>query len=521
VGVGASSPAFSSAAPARLRVENPATGALVAEIASASAADLDQAMSRARLAQPAWAALSFRQRGQVLRRLSGLLVRDEGLMRTLMAENGKPRYEAEAIELFYTAELTRFLTGRTGRRALADQVRRPFIFAYKRARVVHHPHGVVGVIGPWNWPLLNNYADCVAPLAAGNAVILKPSPLTPLTSLRVAALWGGLSRELGLPEGIFQVLAGGAELGQALVDLADMIFFTGSQHVGRQVASRCGQRLIPVVVELGGKSPFIVLADADLAAAARAAVWGAFANSGQVCIRPERFLVEAPVAAAFAERCKLELARLRQGPDNDADGLASQRADVDVGAMTVQAQVDTVEQQIAAAVAAGAQVVAGGKRRPDLGGRFFQPTILTGVTAAMAVAREETFGPILPIIEVRDAEEAVTIANQLGMGLSGSVFSGSARRGAALARRLETGSVCVNDALVNYFCVEAPLGGVKGSGLGVRHGPEALRQFARLETIVEDDPVLGGVGRWVGDQLRFPYQTRVLRLIRRVMRWLY
>lgn len=515
MGVGASS--LSSTAPARLRVENPATGALVAEIPAATASDLAQAMSLARQAQPAWAALPFKQRARALRSLAARLVRDEELMRTLMAENGKPRYEAEAIELFYTAELTRFLTGRRGRRALADDVRRPFIFMYKRARLVRHPHGVVGVIGPWNWPLLNNYADCVAPLAAGNAVILKPSPLTPLTSLRVAALW----KEAGLPEGVFQVLPGGAELGQALVETADMIFFTGSQSAGRQVASRCGARLIPAVVELGGKSPFIVLADADVPAAARAAVWGAFANSGQVCIRPERFLVEAPVAAAFAEHCRAELARLRQGPDRDPQGQASRDADVDVGAMTLAAQVTTVERQLADAVAAGARVIAGGHRRSDLGGRFFEPTILTGVTPTMAVAREETFGPLMPIIEVSDAEAAVAIVNQLGLGLSGSVYSGDPARAAALARRLEVGSACVNDVLVNYFLVEAPLGGVKGSGLGIRHGEEALQQFCRIETIVEDSMLLGGVGRWIGAQLRFPYQTRVLRLLRRVMRWLY
>jgi acyl-CoA reductase-like NAD-dependent aldehyde dehydrogenase len=495
-----------------LRVENPATGALVAEIPAAAPADVPAALARARQAQKAWAALPVATRARALRDVAGRILRDPQVADTIIAENGKPRYEVEAIEVFYTCELTRFLTGRKGRRALADEIRRPFIFAHKRARVVQHPHGVVGVIGPWNWPLLNNYADCVAPLLAGNAVILKPSQITPLTSLRVAALW----REAGLPEDVFQVLAGGADVGEALVEAADMIFFTGSQASGRKVARRCGERLIPCVLELGGKSPFIVLRDADLAGAARALIWGAFANSGQVCIRPERVLVEEPVAEAFTELCRKEVEKLRQTAELTADG-----AGVDVGAMTLSAQVDRIQDQMKGALAAGARVVAGGHRRSDLPGRFFEPTLLADVTPEMAVAREETFGPVLPIVRVPDAETAVGLVNQVGLGLSGSVWSADKGRARALARRLGTGSVCINDVLVNYFCVEAPLGGVKGSGLGYRHGIEGLRQFCWMETIVEDAPGLGPLSRWIQRQLAFPYKASVLRVLRWAMRRLY
>jgi acyl-CoA reductase-like NAD-dependent aldehyde dehydrogenase len=501
------------AAAASLRVTNPATGELVAEIPAATPAEVNAALTRARRAQPAWAALKVRARAAMLRRLSARMLRDEQMLTTLIAENGKPRYEAEAIELFYTCELTRFLTGRTGRRALADESRRPFVFANKRCRIVQHPHGVVGVIGPWNWPLLNNYADCVAPLMAGNAVVLKPSHVTPLTSLRVAALW----REVGGPADVFQVLAGGAEAGEALVEGADMIFFTGSQGVGRKVARRCGERLIPCVLELGGKSPFIVLHDADLAAAARAAVFGSFANSGQVCIRPERVLIEASAADTFLSHCRTEMARLRQGSDRVGDDQAA----IDVGAMTTLAQMEHVERLIQAAVGQGAKLLSGGKRRLDIPGRFFEPTLLAEVTPDMAVAREECFGPVLAVMRVRDADEAVKLTNQTGLGLSGSVWSGDAGRASALARRLELGSVCVNDVLMNYFCVEAPLGGVKGSGLGVRHGVEGLRQFCWTETIVEDAPILGLVSGYVARQLYFPYQTRTLKLLRWLMRKLY
>jgi acyl-CoA reductase-like NAD-dependent aldehyde dehydrogenase len=499
-------------APVSLRIMNPATGALVAEIPAASAAGVPAAMARARRAQEGWARLAFRTRAGLLRRLAGRILRDPELTNTLIAENGKPRYEAEAIEIFYTCELTRFLTGRAGRRALRDDLRHPFIFANKRARVVYHPHGVVGVIGPWNWPLLNNYADCVAPLAAGNAVILKPSPITPLTSLRVAELW----RDEGLPDDVLQVLPGAADVGAALVDTADMIFFTGSQAAGRQIAVRCAERLVPCAIELGGKSPFIVLRDADLPAAARAAVWGAFANSGQVCIRPERVLVEEPAAAAFIEHCQTELARLRQGTDPSADEAA-----IDIGAITLASQLERVEAQLADAVAQGARVVAGGQRREIGGGRFFSPTLVVDVTPTMSLAREETFGPVLPVLRVRDEEEAVALANGTGLGLSGSVWSRDTTRARAVARRLASGSVCVNDVLVNYFCVEAPLGGVKGSGLGVRHGPESLRQACRVETVIEDHPLLGFLSPLIDRQLAFPYKTPVLKLLRWLMRRLY
>jgi acyl-CoA reductase-like NAD-dependent aldehyde dehydrogenase len=488
-----------------LQITNPATGQPLTEVPCEGPAEVAAAVERARAAQPAWAAMGFKQRARALRRLARALRDDAKLVEALVSENGKPRYEAELWEVFYTLELTRYYTGRVGRRALADDKRHPLIFANKRARVVHHPRGVVGVIGPWNFPLLNNFADCIAPLVCGNAVVLKPSERTPLTSLRVRDLW----RELGLPDGVFQVVTGRAEAGQALCAAADMIFFTGSPAAGKQVARAAADRMIPVVLELGGKSAMIVLADADLPRAAAAAVWSGFANSGQVCIRTERVLVEAPAADRFVALCAEEMARLRQG------------ADLDIGAVTFPPQLERAERQVSDAVAHGARVVAGGARRADLPGQFFAPTLLADATLEMAVMRDETFGPVLPVMRVADAEEALRIANDSPMGLSGSVWSGDAQRALALARRLEAGSVCVNDVLVNYFCVEAPLGGVKGSGLGFRHGPEGLRQFCRVETVVEDHPVLGLLTPFLGRQLMFPYRTRTQRILHRFMKIFY
>jgi acyl-CoA reductase-like NAD-dependent aldehyde dehydrogenase len=498
-----------------LRVKNPATGEIIRELPAADGAAVEAAVARARAAQPAWGARPFRERARLLRRFARALRDDDQLMPTLVAENGKPRYEAELIELFYTLELTRYYTGRAGRRALGDEVHHPLIFSNKRTRVVHHPRGVVGVIGPWNFPLLNNYADCIGPLAAGNAVILKPSDTTPLTSLRVGELW----QKQGLPDGIFQVVAGRGDAGAALTAAADMIFFTGSQGVGRQVAATAAARFVPAVLELGGKSAMIVLADADLRRAAHAAVWSSFAGSGQVCIRTERVLVEAPAADQFLALCTEEIGRLRQGvPGRDAAGEVT----VDVGAITFAPQLERAERQVADAVARGARVLTGGARRTDLGGgQFFPPTLIADATAEMAVMREETFGPLLPVMRVADAEEALRVANDSPLGLSGSVWSGDVGKARALARRVETGSLCVNDALFNYFCVESPLGGIKGSGFGFRHGAQGLRQFCRLETIVEDHPLLGWLSPFLARQLAFPYRARTLRLLRRFMRLFY
>jgi acyl-CoA reductase-like NAD-dependent aldehyde dehydrogenase len=502
-------------APPPIVVKNPATGEVIKEIPCADPAAIDAAVARARAAQPGWGALPQGARARALRRFARALRDDDQLMQTLVAENGKTRYEAELFELFYVLELTRYYTGRGGRRALGDEVHHPLIFSNKRTRVVRHPRGVVGVIGPWNFPLLNNYGDCIGPLAAGNAVVLKPSDTTPLTSLRVGELW----RQQEMPDGVLEVVAGRGDAGAALTAAADMIFFTGSQAVGKQVAATAAARLIPAVLELGGKSAMIVLADADLPRAAQAAVWSGFAGSGQVCIRTERVLVEAAVADKLLGLMTEETARLRQGvPGRDG----ASEVTVDVGAITFAPQIERAERQIADAVAHGARVLTGGARRTDLGGgQFFPPTLIADATPEMAVMREETFGPLLPVMRVADAEEALRIANDSPLGLSGSVWSADVEKARALARRVQTGSLCVNDALFNYFCVESPLGGIRQSGFGFRHGAEGLRQFCRIETIVEDHPLLGWLSPFLARQLGFPYRARTKKLLRQLMRWFY
>lgn len=465
---------------------------------------VDAAVARARAAQPSWAQLSAWQRGQALRRLASRARADAVLARLIVKETGKPAFEATGFEIAYLCELTRFLSGRAGRRALREERRSSLIFPHKRARVAWQPRGVVAVIGPWNFPLLNNFGDAIAPLMAGNAVVLKPSPHTPGASRRMQALW----KEAGLPPSVFQVVEGGRETGQALVDACDMVFFTGSVAAGRAIAARAGERLIPCVAELGGKSAMIVLADADLRAAARAAVWGAFAGAGQVCIRVERVLIEASAADEFVRLVVDETARLRLGVTDD----------IDVGPLLLASQRARCRGLIDDAVARGAQVLAGRQGAPE---PLFAPTVLDRVPPDAAVAREETFGPVLPILRVSSAEEAIRLTNDSPLGLSGSVWSRDEVRARDIARRLHAGSLCTNDVLVNYFFVSAPLGGTKASGLGFRHGPEALRQFCYPQTIVEDRPFAGPLANWLRGQLGFPYRERVLKVLRWLLEAIY
>jgi acyl-CoA reductase-like NAD-dependent aldehyde dehydrogenase len=491
-------------------IRDPSSGTLLGQVPEQSREHVASAVARARAAQPAWAALPFRARAMGLRKLARALRDDPRLIEILAQESGKPRYEAELFELLYTLELTRFYTSGAGRRALADELRGSLFLPNKRARVVYHARGVVGVIGPWNWPLLNNFADAIGPLLAGNAVVLKPSEYTPLTSLRVAELW----REAGLPADVYQVVTGGVETGKALVDHSDMVFFTGSHRGGTAVAQAAAARLIPAVLELGGKSAMIVLADADLERAARAAVWSGFAHSGQVCIRTERVFVEAAVADRFIALCAEYTRALSHGPGADPQVF-------DVGAMTFPPQMERARQQVEDAVAQGARLLAGGARADDKPGNYFPPTLLADTTTSMRVMSEETFSPVLPIMRVSSAEEALRLTNDSPLGLSGSIWSRDVGRARALARRIESGSVCINDVLFNYLYVEAPLGGVKQSGLGIRHGAEALRQFTRIQTIVEDRPLLGFISAIVMRMFAFPYQRKVLELVRTVMKLRY
>ncbi|OLE09128.1 MAG: succinate-semialdehyde dehydrogenase [Cyanobacteria bacterium 13_1_40CM_2_61_4] len=336
------------------------------------------------------------------------------------------------------------------------------------------PYGVVGIIGPWNFPFNLTIGEAIPALMAGNAVVLKPSEVTPGS----AVLGAELARAAGLPPDVLQVVTGYGDTGQHLIELADMICFTGSVATGRKVAERCGQLLKPVTLELGGKDPMIVLRDADLERASSACVYGGLVNAGQVCISVERVYVEGPVYDAFVQKVVAKVRQVRQGPP-DA-GV------VEVGSMTFPPQIDKVERHVQDAVARGAQVLTGGRRRTDLPGLYFEPTVLVDVDHDMEVMRDETFGPVIPIMKVRDEEEAIRLANESRYGLDASVWTRDLARGARVARRVQSGAVCVNDVLVNYAVTEVPMGGWKESGIGYRHGPGGIRKFCAQQSVVID-----------------------------------
>jgi acyl-CoA reductase-like NAD-dependent aldehyde dehydrogenase len=454
----------------RLRLANPATLEPIGEIEVQTEADVRAALERARKAQPDWAALSFDQRGRHLRRaVQVLLARQDAFLDTIVRETGKPRTEALAQEILASCDALEFYAKRA-RRLLADRTLPVHLLKTKRLRISYRPLGVVGIITPWNFPLMLCLNPTAQALMAGNAVLLKPSEVTPLSGQLLEELFA----DAGLPEGLFQVLSGDGTTGAALVEAGvDKISFTGSVRTGRRVAEACARSLIPCTLELGGKDPMIICEDADLERAANGAVYGAFANAGQVCASTERVYVVDGVAEEFTRRVLEKTSNLRQGPSGEFE----------VGPMISAAQLEVVERHVAEAVASGARVLAGGRRNPDFEGLFYEPTVLVDVTPDMVVMREETFGPILPILRVRDEEEALRLANDSGYGLNASVWTRDRHKGVELARALESGSAVVNDCMTTYGLAEAPFGGRKQSGIGQVNGEIGLKSYCHVVSV--------------------------------------
>ncbi len=458
-----------------VEVHNPATGALIGTVAARSPEDVTAMVDRARVAQPGWEALGFEGRGRILRRMQKwTLDNSERIIDTIVRENGKTYEDAQLAELSYAAAAFGFWA-KNAPKYLADEKIRsgsPFVLGRKLA-VRYAPIGVVGVIGPWNYPLTNSFGDCIPALAAGNSVLLKPATLTPMTSLLMRE---GLL-ECGVPEDVFQVTVGeGSAIGNSLIDAVDFIMFTGSTEVGKKVMARAGETLTGVAMELGGKDPMIVLRDANLERAANAAVHYSMQNGGQTCISVERVYVEEPVYDEFAAKVTEKMAALRQG-------VPAGPASTDVGAMTSPDQTDLVEEHVNDAVAKGARAVVGGKRRSGEGD-FFEPTLLFDVDHEMECMTEETFGPTLPVMKVADVDEAVRLANDSPYGLQASVWTKDTENGERIARRLESGVVCVNDAQLNYVALELPMGGWKDSGVGSRHGANGIRKYTKQQTLL-------------------------------------
>ena len=468
---------------------NPATGEVCARFPNTPAAGLSGIVARARAAQIAWAAQPVPERCRLLTRLGELLyARREHAAGLVTREAGKPLVEALFADVLMSLD-TAFYFARQAPRLLApDRVQHhnPALKA-KRAWLLQEPIGVIGLISPWNYPLAVPMGTLIPALAAGNAVVLKPSEFVP----GCGALLGELAAEAGAPAGLVQVVQGRGDVGAALIAAGpDKVVFTGSVATGKRVAEACASRLIPSVLELGGKDAMLVLADADLRTASSAAVWGGFTNCGQACLSVERLFVVRSIAERFIGLCVEKTKRLRVGRPEDPA--------TDIGPMIRPGHLERVVGQIEDAVSRGAVLLTGGVRRGDLGLTFLEPAVLTGVKPEMSLMREETFGPVLAISIVEDEEQALRAANDSTFALGASVWTGDAARGRRVADRLRAGSVMVNDVASYFGICEAPHGGSRDSGWGRTHSRAGLAELVHLKYV--DVDMLPGIPKtwWYG-----------------------
>lgn len=459
----------------RLRLSNPATLEPIGEIEVETAEDVRAAVERARKAQPAWASLAVKERAKYLMlALKILIKRQEEFIDVILSETPKPRTQAILMDIFAACDSLNYYAKNSEKFLRPEKVSAHGMLAFmKDIRIVYQPLGVVGVITPWNVPFYLSINPTIQALMAGNAVLLKPSSAT----FRSGKLVGDLFEAAGLPKGVLTVLSGDGSTGAALIEAGvDKICFTGSTETGRKIATACAERFIPLTLELGGKDPLIVCADADIDSTVKGALASCFLNAGQACVGTERVYVVESIAAEFERKAVDATAKLRQ----------STKGEFEVGALYWPHQMEIIEKHMADAVAKGAKVLIGGRRNPNLKGLYYEPTVLTNVTHDMLIMREETFGPIMPIMRVRDEEEAIRLANDTEFGLAATVWSRSKRRSYEIARRIHSGSVCVNDMAVTYGAPEAPFGGRKSSGIGQVNGKIGLRGYCYAQPILFD-----------------------------------
>ena len=479
---------------------------MIATIPIQGADELAAMAARAREAQPQWEAIGFDGRARIMRRAQKWFFDNaDRVLDQVVAETGKTYEDAQLTDFGYTVSALGFWA-KEAANYLADE-RVPSwdnpTVAGKKLVIRYAPIGLVGVIGPWNFPIVNAFGDCIPAMMAGNTVILKPSEVTPLSALLMVEMM----RECGLPEGVFQVATGDGSTGAALIAQVDCVMFTGSTRTGRMVMKAAADALVPCYLELGGKDPMIVCADANVERAANAAAYWSMNNAGQVCISVERCYVEAPVYDEFVAKVTETVRGLRQGEPTAA-------GTVDVGAVIFPPQMDIVDEHVRDAVAKGAKVLTGGHGHSEHG-RYYEPTVLVDVDHSMKCMREETFGPTLPIMKIDNAEEGVRLANDSDYGLQASVWTGDIDRGEALARRVQAGVVCVNDAQVNYTALNLPMGGWKTSGIGTRHGSAGIRKYTKVQSLL--------VTRWAltHEPYMFPYKALQTKLLRGFLKLLY
>jgi succinate-semialdehyde dehydrogenase/glutarate-semialdehyde dehydrogenase len=454
-----------------MELRSPVTGQAIGELPTSTAADVEVGAQIAHRAQREWAARPIEERAQLLLDFHDHLLDKRDYLADLLQAAGTDRFTAVS-DVLHVALTARYY-GRTARRYLRSERGKGILPLMTRVERHYVPKGLVGVIGPWNWPLTMAISDGLAALVAGNAIMLKPDPQTPLVALAAVELL----RTAGLPADLCQVVHGpGAVVGRQLIDVSDYVCFTGSTATGRTVAMQCASRLIGCSLELGGKNPMVILDDAAVDLAAEGAARASFSNAGQLCVSPERIYVVEPLFEPFVQAfvARTQAIRLGNAPDFACD----------MGSLINHDQLDRVSSHVEDARSKGAAVRTGGRRREDLGELFYEPTVLTGVTPEMDCYAEETFGPVVSVYPVASEAEAVARANESDYGLNASVWTSNNDRGRRVASKIKCGSVNVNEGFAATFgSIDAPMGGMKNSGLGRRQGRDGIRRFVDVQSV--------------------------------------
>ncbi len=456
-----------------IEVKNPVTNEIIGSVPQTPKNDIIEAVEHARDAQRAWGEKTVSERVKYIRRWADLIwANQETLIKINRRETGKTDSGA-FLEIIVLDNILQYYIHHAPH-FLKPQRRRTVVPFIQQAKVFYKPYGVVGVISPWNYPFLLAFIDLIPAIIAGNTALLKPSEITPFTSDYGVKLM----HEAGIPRDVVQIIHGDGRAGATLTEHVDYIAFTGSTATGRKVAETAAKRLIPCSLELGGKDPCIVLEDADLDMTAAGLIRSGFENAGQVCISIERVYADARIYDALLEKLVYYAGKYQIG---HGDGM-----DLHMGSMTNTRELERTEAHIHDAVSKGARVIFGGRRRPDLGPLFFEPTILADVDHAMDVMRDETFGPIMPVMKFHTIEEAIRLANDSTYGLSASIFTRDFKRAEQIALRLDTGDVAVNRPQMGVATPSLPTGGQRNSGLGRRNGKEGLLRFTHTQSFLTD-----------------------------------
>ena len=490
---------------ASFEILNPATLTKIGELPLYTPEMVEEKILLAKEAQVIWGEKSLRDRSEELILFRKFLANNkEEMISCICNETGKTKMDA-LLEVFTTLESIDYIA-KKGIKILSNEKRSSGLIGFKKCYVNYQAYGVVGVIAPWNYPLILSIIPTMNALMAGNTVVIKPSEVTPYTTLKALEFF----QRAGLTNGILQVVTGKESVGATLVNSpnTNMICFTGSTATGKIIGEACGRMLKPVLLELGGKDPMVVFKDADLRRAVRGSLWGGFANSGQTCISVERVYVEKAIYNEFISLLKEEYTKIRQGSKEEFPS---------VGSMTLPRQVNIVESHYKDAKSKGAFFVAGGKRVLTEKGLFHEPTIIIGVNHQMKIMKEETFGPEISVMEFNTEEEAISLANDSDYGLSASVWTNDSKKAKRVAQKIQAGSVSINDVIINYTMSDLPFGGFKKSGLGRVHGPEGLRAFAQVQAISSNR----WFWRFTDELWWFPYSKKIYSYIASAVKFLF